>query len=440
MNPPLRELAARAVALLQEAGFTAYWAGGCVRDMLLGRQPADYDIATSATPDEVMDRFPSAVGVGKSFGVVRVPVQGTWFEVATFRRDHGSADGRRPEKVVFSDPRTDAGRRDFTINALFYDPVREQIHDFVGGQADLAARLLRCVGEPAQRFAEDHLRMLRAARFAATLDLRIHPDTATAVRRHAGLLPRISAERIRDELTRLLVEAPRAGQALRLLDALALLEVILPEVKAMQGQQQPPAFHPEGDVFEHTVAMLDRMEKPTLRLAYAVLLHDVGKPPTAQAAPDRIRFHGHASEGADMAAAILKRLRFSNADAQIITTCVRDHMRFMDVRKMRPSTLRRLLGRPTFALEMELHRLDCLASHGDLSNWTFLKEAAEALADEPVLPDPWITGRDIIEMGIPEGPEVGRWRRVAYDAQIENRFKTPGALRRWLHALIHKHD
>jgi poly(A) polymerase len=433
-EPPdrLREAAIAAVRRIQIAGHTAYWAGGCVRDLLCGRPPKDYDIATSALPDEILRLFPEAVAVGKSFGVVRAPIGEAVFEIATFRKDHAYRDGRHPEAVSFTDAETDARRRDFTINAMFYDPVAERVLDYAGGKADLAARLVRCVGVPAERLIEDHLRMLRAARFSATLDFTIDPETADAIRANAKRIAQISAERIQQELTRILIESHRPGDAVRLLDDLGLLRVILPEVAALKGQAQPPEFHPEGDVFEHTLLMLNRMEQRAAPLAYAVLLHDVGKPPTASLEQGRVRFPNHAGIGAGLAEAILRRLRLSSADVAAVSESIRNHMRFADVREMRPSTLRRMVGADTFDLELELHRLDCVASHGKLTNHDFLVQYRDQLRAEPVLPEPWVRGDDIIRLGIPEGPDVGRWRRLAYDAQLEKRFPDRTALLEWL--------
>lgn len=433
-----RLAAVEAVRRLQQAGFTAYWAGGCVRDILLERHPKDYDVATLALPDQVAGLFPGSVEVGKAFGVVRAPVAEYIFEVATFRMDWEYVDGRRPRQVTFSDPVTDAQRRDFTINALFYDPLTSWVHDHVGGKADLDARLVRCVGDPAKRFGEDYLRMLRAVRFASTLEFRLDPSTAAAIRAAAANAGRISAERVREELTRIFLEATRPGDALRLLDEVGLLEALLPEIIPMKTQQQPPQFHPEGDVFEHTVAMLNLMNARDAVLAWSVLLHDVGKPATARQTPERIRFDGHDAEGARIARTILDRLRFSNDDIEAITQCVRSHMRFQDVQRMRQSTLRRMAGAPTFLTELELHRLDCLASHGDLQNHEFLRSFSESYTSQPVLPRPWISGHDIMGLGIPEGREVGLWHRRAYEAQLDQRFPDRETLLRWLEEEIAK--
>ena len=442
MNPEepdlLRRLATEAVRRLQDAGHVAYWAGGCVRDLLLGKTPKDYDIATDASPETVMALFPDAIAVGKSFGVVRAPVQGTFFEIATFRKDHAYLDGRRPTRVSFTDAAADANRRDFTINALFYDPAAGAVLDFVNGRRDLEARLIRCVGEPAGRFSEDYLRMLRAVRFSGRLGFEIEAATAAAIRALAPRVAAISPERVREELTRTLAESLRPGDALRLMDDLNLLAPLIPEVAALKHQPQPPEFHPEGDVFTHTLLMLNLMRNPTPRLAFAVLLHDVGKPATARHDGERLRFDGHNSEGAIQAMRIMTRLRFSNDDIAAVTHCVRNHMRFLDVPRMKRSTLRRLVGLPTFPLELELHRLDCLASHGSLDNHDFLVAFQRELAAEPVLPEPWLTGRDIMGLGIPEGPEVGSWRRKAYDAQLDSRFPGRAELLAWLKDEIHR--
>ncbi|MFH1968796.1 MAG: CCA tRNA nucleotidyltransferase, partial [Verrucomicrobiota bacterium] len=373
-----------------------------------------------------------AMTVGKSFGVVRVRVQTHEYEVATFRKDQAYRDGRHPEGVVFTDEQTDALRRDFTVNALFLDPLTGAVRDYVGGQADLAARLIRAVGCPDDRFAEDHLRMLRAVRFASTLDFKLDLATADAIRRHAPQIEKVSAERIQQELTRILLEAPQPGAAIELLQAVGLLPVILPEVSALRGQEQPPQFHPEGDVWTHTIMMLNAMRQPDLRLAYAVLLHDVGKPGTAKFVENRIRFDCHAGVGAVLAEEILKRLRLPNDDIKAIAFCIGNHMRFMDVQRMRKATLCRLVGAPTFSTELELHRLDCAASHGDMTNHVFLVAFQAARRAEPVLPKPWVTGHDILPLGVPTGREIGRWKQRVYDAQLEGLVENREAALAWL--------
>ncbi len=424
-NPSQQQLRATArqiVATLQTEGYETYWAGGCVRDALLHQPPTDYDIATAAHPQQVLQIFPHAKAVGRSFGVVTVPRDGENFEVATFRADHGTRDGRHPESISFVSAREDAFRRDFTINAMFYDPIAGTLHDFVQGQQDLQARCLRCVGEPMQRFTEDHLRMMRAVRFTQRLQFEMHPATAEAITRQAHLLAAISPERIRDEFVKTLLEAQRPGQALWMLENLGLLPVFLPEVSALKEQDQPPAFHPEGDVFTHTALMLDEMSTRDPVLLFAVLLHDIAKPATAQTASDRIRFHGHASLGSRMAHDILTRLRLPTRIIEAVCHCVRGHMRFMEVKNMRRATLRKLIGHPLFPVELELHRLDCLACHGMLDNYTFVRDAQAAFEQEPCLPAPWITGQDLIQMGLKPGPRFGRILKQAYDLQLDGTY------------------
>ncbi len=409
-NYLLAEGARTIVLRLRAAGFQALFAGGCVRDLLLGRVPKDFDVVTDARPDTVLNLFPKSVAVGKAFGVVRVGVPpaengpDVYYDVATFRTDGAYSDGRHPQSVAFADEETDAARRDFTINAMFFDPVEKKIRDHAGGQEDLEKKIIRTVGDPDKRFQEDHLRMLRAVRFAAILGFMIEERTAEAVRRQAEFIGRVSAERIQQELSKILLEAPKPGDALEMLSALGLLKVILPEVEAMRGQEQPPQFHPEGDVWTHTILMLNAMQNPSrpvspaargARLAYSVLLHDVGKPGTAVKAPDRIRFNSHASVGADMAAVILQRLRLPSADIKAISHIIANHMRFMDVRRMRKSTLRRMVTAETFPVELELHRLDCEASHGDIQNYDFLNDFRNKFQAEPVLPPPLVTGTDV---------------------------------------------
>jgi poly(A) polymerase len=426
------------VERLQAAGHEALWAGGCVRDILMGREPADYDVATSALADAVVALFPGAIEVGKSFGVVRVPAgENEWVEVATFREDATYSDGRRPDGVTFSDAEHDAQRRDFTINALFYDPASARLIDYVNGVADLQQRVIRCVGDARTRFEEDHLRLLRAARFAATLGFGIADETARAIRELAPLVTKTSAERIFTELDRTLCESPGAGHAILLMDDLGLLHKLLPEVTAMKGVEQPPEFHPEGDVFEHTVIMLDDMPSPAESLlAWSVLLHDVGKPATARHDDGRWRFNRHATVGAEMAVRILKRLRAPSRLSDGVAACVAGHMRFADVSRMKRSTLRRLVGRPTFETELELHRLDCEGSHGKLDHHELLCHAQEEFENEPVLPPPFVTGRDLLEMGIEQGPDVGRWKQVAYDAQLEGIVDSRESALDWLRRAV----
>lgn len=428
--------ATRIVADLRGAGFQAYWAGGCVRDLLIGRPAKDIDIATNAHPGQVQALFPITHAIGRAFGVILVEQEGKAYEVATFRRDAAYSDGRRPDAVHFTTAEADAQRRDFTINGMFYDPVENRILDFVDGQADLARRVVRAIGDPDARFAEDHLRMLRAVRFASTLQFKLDPATAEAIRRLAPALARISVERIQTELIRILTEAPQAGQALALLDATGLLSVILPEIAALHGVEQPPEYHPEGDVFRHTVLMLDTMERPTPELALSVLLHDIGKPPTQTRAMEdgreRIRFNGHAEKGAQMAEALLNRLHCSRALTDHVVACVRGHMRFMDVPHMRPATLRRLIMAPTFRTELELHRLDCLGSNGNLANHQLVCAFAEKLAHEPTSPPPLLRGEHVLAEGVPADRRVGQLLKEAYDLQLEGALTSEDQAKQWL--------
>lgn len=420
------ELQAKDVAnTLARAGHVAYFAGGCVRDRLMGLEPADYDIATSATPGEVMRLFPHTVLVGAQFGVVRVIEAGRQFEVATFRADGAYLDGRHPEGVVFSSPETDALRRDFTINGMFIDPADGRVIDFVGGRDDLQAGVIRAIGDACQRMTEDHLRLLRALRFAARFDFRIEPLTWDAVVGLAGEIATVSAERIRDELVKMLVHPSRA-RALDLLRASGLLEIILPEVAALAGCEQPPQFHPEGDVFKHTRIMLDLLQpEPSVPLVLAVLLHDIGKPPTSRVDPDgRIRFNGHDRVGADMAEQILRRLKFSNRECELVVEAVRQHMVFKDVQNMRTAKLRRFMAREGFRDELELHRVDCTSSHGLLDNYEFLLEKEREFASEPIIPPPLLTGRDLIERGWKPSPRLGAALRAVQTRQLEGELTT----------------
>ena len=417
---------------IRAAGFTAFFAGGSVRDRLLGREAKDYDIATSATPDQIEALFPKTVAVGKSFGVIVVVEDGSETEVATFRTDGGYQDGRRPDSVHFCGAEEDAKRRDFTVNGMFYDLIEDRIIDYVGGQEDLQTKIIRAIGEPEKRFAEDHLRILRAVRFAHTLGFTIEPATCAAIRKYAPGLAKISAERIENEFSRTLTESIKPGDALRELVDLGLMEYIIPEILPMIGQEQPPQFHPEGDVFEHTVLMLNLMKNPTRALVYTVLLHDVGKPATAFMGEDRLRFHGHERKSAEMAEEILRRLKLPVKEIKQIVTAVDGHMRFKDVQKMNKATLRKLMGAETFDLELELHRVDCAGSHGLLDNYEFLLKKAKEMKNEPVLPERWITGKDLRELGVAPGPHMGELIQLAYDAQLENRFPDRAALLAWL--------
>jgi putative nucleotidyltransferase with HDIG domain len=416
-------LASDIAARLQALGHQAYLVGGCVRDLLLGREPQDYDVATDARPDEVAAAFAGARLVGAHFGVTLVREGDDEVEVATFRSDHAYRDGRRPAAVEFeSDPRQDVLRRDFTVNGLLMDPRDQRVLDYVGGRADLDARLIRAIGDPETRFGEDHLRMLRAVRFAARLGFEIEPATFAAIERLRTKIHLISAERIRDELARVLTEGG-ARHGFELLDRSGLLAETLPEVAAMKGVQQPPEFHPEGDVWTHTLMMLEGLRSPTLTLALGVLLHDVGKPPTFRIA-DRIRFDEHAEVGAAMAERILTRLRFSNQEIHQVVMLVARHLRFKDVPNMRESTLKRFLRMERFEEHLELHRLDCVMSHGLLGNYEFARRKLDDLPAEVLKPPRLLSGHDLIAAGYHPGPAFAAMLAEAEDAQLEGRIHT----------------
>ncbi len=423
----VRKLAERICAVLRKNGHQAYLVGGCVRDLLLGRAPCDYDVATDARPERVMQFFPGSLGVGAQFGVVLVREGDTQVEVATFRSDVGYSDGRHPDRVVYAiSPQEDALRRDFTINGLLLDPSSGNVLDFVKGQEDLRAGVIRAIGDPAQRFAEDKLRMARAVRFAARFGYHIEPGTMAAIQRLAALVTQVSAERLRDELTRMLTEGA-ARRAFELLDETALLVALLPEVSRMKGVDQPPQFHPEGDVWIHTRLMLEQLAaggSPTL--AWGVLLHDVGKPPTF-APPDgpegRIRFDGHVEVGTRMAEGICRRLRFSNDEIEQICALVANHLRFKDVPQMRASTLKRFVRLPHFEEHLELHRLDCLASHRNLDNYEFVRRFLAETPLEQVRPPRLLSGDDLKEMGFTPGPQFKQILQALEDGQLEGRLR-----------------
>ncbi len=406
------------VDTLRNHGFKALFAGGAVRDLLLGRPVRDIDIATSATPDQVETVFPRTFAVGKAFGVIMVICGEIEYEVATFRADLGYEDGRRPTGVRYVEDREDALRRDFTVNALFLDPYEDQVIDFIDGQKDLKSRVIKAVGDPGLRFREDKLRMLRAVRFAVELDFRIDEATAAAIKKQAGEILCVSWERIREELLKILT-SPAPERGLDLLDELGLLDLILPEVSAMKGVEQPPQFHPEGDVFVHTRLMLKLSGGSMPRvLAMGVLLHDVGKPPVFKVR-ERIRFDGHAEVGADMAQMRCERLRMSSHETRRIVSLVREHLRFIPVQQMKESTLKRFLRMEDFDLHMELHRLDCLASHGDLTNYEFCRNKLQEYSNEEVKPAALISGQDLIELGFKPGPIFTEILEKVEDLQLE---------------------
>ena len=421
----MREIAVDIIRHLQDAGHEAYLVGGCVRDELRKVVPQDYDIASSARPNEVEELFTKTIGVGKQFGVMLVVEKDHKFEVATFRSDAEYMDGRRPTSVTFSDAKTDAKRRDFTINGLFLDPITDTLHDWVGGQADLVAKQLRTIGKPKERFGEDHLRLLRAVRFAAQLDFEIEPETFDAVRELAENIKSISVERIREELLKLF-RPPHASRGLDLLLDSGLMAYVLPELLPTIDCDQSPDYHPEGSVYNHIRLALEKLPaNAPVTLPWAVLLHDIGKPSTSSVGTDgRIHFYGHEKIGAEITVTILERLRFPRKQIGKITFTVRHHMQFKDVPRMRKATLRRLLLRPTFALEREHHRIDCLASHGRLDNLEILDAEQTALDEQPALIPPLLTGHDLLALGIPGDSAMGELLEDIRDRQLAEEFTT----------------
>ncbi len=434
----MKEFATSIVRALRQNVFQAFLVGGCVRDLLLGREPKDYDVATNATPEQVMSIFPETYAVGVQFGVVLVPASDgerandganlaprsvNEVEVATFRSDIGYTDGRHPDQVRFSqDPREDVARRDFTINGMLLDPISGEVLDFVGGQKDLAAGIVRAIGEPERRFAEDKLRMLRAVRFAARFEYTIESETFAAIQELVGSIHVVSRERVRDELTRMLTEEhPR--RAFELLDESGLLNEVLPEITAMKGVAQPPQFHPEGDVFAHTLLLLDYLPQPcSPTLAWGALLHDVGKPATFRVAPDRIRFDDHVNVGVKLAENICRRLRFSSGDTEQILALVDNHMRFSHATRMNQSTLKKFLRMPGFDEHLALHRADSLASHGNLSTYEFVKDKLNEIPAEVMRPAPLVTGDDLIAFGHSPGPKFRKILDAVEDGQLEGRL------------------
>lgn len=462
--------AAGIVERLRTAGFSAYLVGGCVRDRLMGIVPKDYDIATSAPPQVVGRLFARTVAVGAAFGVVRVLEEGGSYEVATFRSDGAYSDGRRPGRVTWStDPGQDVQRRDFTINGLLYDPSCGRVLDFVGGEQDIRSGVIRTIGSAERRFREDRLRLVRAVRFAARFGYELEAETLAALRGQAGEVTGVSPERIREELVRMLTEG-HAAAGIRRLEEAGLLVHLLPEVADLQGVPQPPEFHPEGDCWVHTLLMLKLMDQsgsarekalrggespdlpgdrsvalssapygnswvsyPSATLAVGVLLHDIGKPPTFERR-DRIRFNRHAEVGARMALRICERLRFSRKQQERITALVRDHLKFIDLPRMRASTLKRFLGQEGFEEHLELHRLDCLGSHGNLDNWRMAAATLDRSEPEDLHPPPILTGNDLIQMGYTPGPVFREILGSLRDAQLDNRVETRRQARAWVSA------
>jgi len=413
------------IETLRSQGHEAYWAGGCVRDRLLGVAAKDYDVATDAPPEDLLRYFPDAIRVGVQFGVVLVRREGVDVEVATFRTDHDYRDGRRPEGVTFTrSPEEDVCRRDFTINGVLYDPIEGKHLDFVEGRVDLEAKRIRTIGDPEKRFEEDKLRMLRGVRFAARLGFEIEGATFEAIRKHAPEIGQVSAERIRDEISRILTEGG-AKRGFELLDESGLLKAILPEISALKGVEQSPQHHPEGDVWTHTLIMLGKLEDPTVTLALGTLLHDVGKPATFQRAPDRMSFNGHVEVGMKMAEAICGRVRYSGEVIEQVVALVANHMRFIHVAEMRQSTLKKFLRMPRFDEHLELHRLDCLGSHGKLELYETARAKLTELPEEELRPPRLLTGDDLITAGYRPGPRFQEILGDVEDAQLEGRLTTP---------------
>ena len=427
------------VEKLRAAGYEAYLAGGCVRDLLLGRTPSDFDVATSATPDVVLDMFDRTFAVGAHFGVILVAdgdEEGyITTEVATFRSDGAYSDGRHPDAVRYTkSAEKDVKRRDFTINGLLVDPLRDDVRqaialrrtvmDFVGGVSDLEVGIVRAIGHAEERFEEDHLRMLRGVRFAARFGFELETRTKQAIQRLAGRIQAVSRERVRDELTRMLTEG-QARRAFELLDETGLLALVLPEVARMKGVEQPPQYHPEGDVWIHTLGLLAQLQEGcSMTLAWGALLHDVGKPPTFRRAPDRIRFDGHVDVGVAMAAEICRRFRFSNEETRQTLALVENHMRFADAERMKASTLKRFFRLDAFEEHLELHKMDCMAGSGNLDQWEFVRERWQAMPEETVRPKPLITGRELIAAGYVPGAQFKLMLRAVEDAQLEGTIAT----------------
>jgi tRNA nucleotidyltransferase/poly(A) polymerase len=433
----MRSSAIAIVRRLVEAGHQAVFAGGCVRDMLRNVPPKDYDIATSAPPEAVQELFPHSHAVGAAFGVVVVHRNGHNFEVATFRREGGYSDGRRPDSVEFTDAEEDAKRRDFTVNGLFYDPLTEQVLDYVGGRADLDRKLLRAVGDARSRFSEDHLRLLRAVRFATVLEFTIEEATWTAVCELAPKIKSVSAERVREELVRIFLHPNRVRGFDLLVDS-GLMQEVLPEILVLKGCEQPPQWHPEGDVFTHTRIMLELLPADaSLPLVLSVLFHDIAKPATfTRDETGRIRFNGHDTLGARMTEGILRRLKFPNDVIEPAVAAVENHMTFKDVQKMRTSTLKRFIARPTFEDEMELHRVDCMSSNGLVDNYEYLraKQAEFASTPEPLIPKPLASGHDLIAMGHAPGPRFRELLTSVQNLQLEGAITSREQALEWLKA------
>ena len=412
-----RDKAVAIIERLRAQGYESYLAGGCVRDMLLNKPPQDYDITSSAKPDAVAEIFPQTVPVGAQFGVMLVVVDGEPFEVATFRHDGPYLDGRHPSEVRYGSLQEDILRRDFTINGMVYDPIEDRIIDLVEGKKDLERRSIRAIGAPRERFAEDRLRMVRAVRFAASLDFTIEEKTLAAIGALAPTVGQISWERIGEEITRILTEGG-ARKGFELLDATGLLPHIMPEISAMKGVEQSPDYHPEGDVFTHTMLLLSHLQAPAETLAYGCLLHDVGKPVCVQRTGERLTFYGHTEKGAEMAGEILKRLKRSRATWERVAYLVHNHLRHTQAPNMRLSTLKRFLGEEGIDELLELTRIDALSSNGDLQYYRFCKQKLEEFKEEEIHPAPLVRGRDLIDLGFSPGPAFSEILKQVEEAQL----------------------
>ncbi|MEM1442571.1 MAG: CCA tRNA nucleotidyltransferase [Verrucomicrobiota bacterium] len=434
----MESIAIQIVRRLHNAGFEALFAGGCVRDRALGKTPKDIDIATSAHPEQILEVFGKGEKVGAHFGVILLREQGHHFEIATFRRDGEYEDGRHPSSVVFTDAREDAMRRDFTVNGMFYDPIEDRLIDYVDGSSDLKAGVIRAIGDPFDRFREDHLRILRAIRLATSLEFKIEEETWNAVFGAAQSVASLPAERIREELDKIWLHRNRVV-GFDLLVESGLMELLLPEIMELRGCEQPPQWHPEGDVFTHTRLMLSFLpDDASIPLVLSTLFHDIGKPATFtyDEADDRIRFNGHDKLGAEMARSILNRLKYSNQVIEATTEAVSVHMKFKDVKKMRTATLKRFLARENFRDELELHRVDCLGSNGRLDNYDFVREKAAEFAAKPLIPPPFLTGKDLIDRELKPGPDFKEILFEAQDLQLEGNLTTRDDALQWLEEKI----
>jgi poly(A) polymerase len=426
-----KEKAVSIVRRLRGSGHESYLAGGCVRDMLLNKEPQDYDITTSAKPEEIAKIFPDTIPVGAQFGVILVMLDGAPFEVASFRHDGPYLDGRHPSHVRYGSLRDDVLRRDFTINGMVYDPMDGRVIDLVDGQKDLGERAIRAIGDPHTRFEEDRLRMIRAVRFAASLQFAVEEKTLAAIRELASTVTLVSWERIGEEITRILTEGG-ARRGFELLDDTGLLSVLLPEVAAMKGVEQSRDYHPEGDVFTHTLLLLGQLEAPTETLAYGCLLHDVAKPVCVRKEGERITFYGHMERGAEMAEAILQRLKRSRETWERVAYLVRSHLRHTQAPNMRLSTLKRFLGEDGIGELLELTRIDALAANGDLSHYNFCKAKVAELKEEEIHPQPLVRGGDLIALGFTPGPVFRQILAQVEEAQLGGEIQSRQQAIEWI--------